>query len=273
MPTFCGVILSQPTAELAAHVEHYVSLKDIVEFRPTQHWERIAQAMPFPNQIDRPVKLGRLWWPTGASRFAIGHFLATESQLSAIRAAGPFPGMLVISDGITSILAPMSMLPPRPLTQVPGDAAHYLKWLLPVGDFGKLGEPVYIITMVDDRYFWWDRPYVPISITEQRFAGDTNGTTWAQLFAVLGTALGITINVDVIDAPYIYPAASLSEYNDRLPLLLDLCAASIGQRVIRTFDGKVYTQRARTALAQVQKNLAANLTNRVAGGRFALDNA
>lgn len=267
MPTYAGIALAQPTPELIAWVESYVPTRDIVQFNPVPYLDHLQNVMPYPDQSDDPVQIGSLWWPQGASRWAVGYYIVTESQRNAINAivnnrSTYNPANLVLDDATSSITASMWMLPPRPLAQNPPDADSLTKWIMPKADSGSSGEPVYLLTLVDDRYFWWQR------------AGDITleppKTSWANLISQIGTILGVTITTDTINPVYLKPPASLIQYQNFLPLLLDLCAFSVGLRVIRLLNGNVILQSATNALASMNAQLAAN-PQRMAGGIYAFD--
>lgn len=269
MPTYAGVALAQPTPELAAIVAERIPLADIVQFTPSPRVSKLVINWPTAdeNRLAK-VKLGTLYWPTGASRWAVGCFLATESQLTAIRgngatyAARPF----ILDDATSSITTNLWMLPPRPLFQDPDKAGAavgtaYAKWILPKTDFASSGEPVYLLCLVDDRYFWWQKQSA-ISIVE-------GTTTWAQFIAAVASALGVTITVDAIASAYLKPPAEIASYNEYLPPLLDLALWSIGQRFVRKLDGTCLTQGPVTARAAMQAQVAS--FDRLAGGQFAFD--
>ena len=265
MATYGGIGLVQPTKELAEHVRKYIPLTDIIPFAPMLAMKRLISILPYPDQMQRPIKLGSLWWPQGASRWATGFYIATESQLNLIRplvysAASYNAKALVLSDDTTTLTANMWMLPPRPLFQNPPDSGSFLKWVVPktLTD----GDALYLLPLVDDRYFWWQRVST-ISIMD-------SSMTWATLFSTIATNLGITITTDAINSAYLTVPAKFADYQMYLPLILDLACFTIGQRFLRHLDGTTLTQNAGTALTAVQTGLTNN-QNRLAGGQFALD--
>lgn len=202
--------------------------------------------LPFRAWLDRPIELGVLDWPTGASRFAAYHGVVDSVQLDKIRnlvfvGSTINPQTLVLNDGLHSVSASMAMLPPRPLAIIPGAVQ---KWML---------------TLVDERYFWWFKS-----------AAITVSSTWTSLFSAIGTALGVTLTVDTVPTAYLNPPFQLTQLYEHLPVLLDACAASVGMRVVRKYDGTVLVQNATNGLAQA----AANFTQTPpwplrAGGKFA----
>jgi hypothetical protein len=277
MPTYGGIGLAKATPELTEWVAANVPLSEVCAFRHQPRARLHNLNWPAPEFLRRPVRLGSLCWPVGASRWAVGHYLATEGQLAEIRAlayAIDLPNQtqsytaldLVLDDGNADadgnptgkITASLWMLPPYPLAQ---NHATATQWLLPQ-TVNENEEPLYLLTLVDDRYFWWDRA-ADLTVTEGE-------TTWAQLFTALGTALGVTIVVDTIPAAYLFPPAELGTAYEYLPLVLDAAAASVGHRVVRLLDGTVATQGPATAAAKVNLQLGLEYA-RMAGGILALD--
>jgi hypothetical protein len=195
-----------------------------------------------------PVEVGKLVWPTGAQRWAHFHGVADSASLDLIRAqvyqGGGYQAQpLTVSDGVTSVSPSLWMLPPRPLSQVAGAAG---RWLL---------------TLVCGRFFWWFRA-AAVTIT-----GGT--TTWQDLYAALGSALGVSVAVDPIPAAYLKPAADLATQYEALPPLLDAAAYSVGQRIVYGLDGSVRAWNADNSRSQALLNLAQPWPVQ-AGGQLAL---
>jgi hypothetical protein len=167
-----------------------------------------------------PVDIGKLYWPRGASRWAVGHFVIDEGTLKKVRphayaSSGPVALPLIIDDGTDSITTDLYMLPPRPLFKLDG-----------TGD-----QNLYLLSLVDERYWWWNKT-AEITIT-----GGT--TTWANLYSSIGSALGVTIDADPVSSDYLKPPTELKSRYDFMPLLLDAVAYSVGQRIVRKLDGTV----------------------------------
>lgn len=224
--TYAGQPLCVPTPEALDWVEKNLSTQDLFMWErdswpgdSRSHWT-IGSGQAPPR-----IKLGSLYWPTGASRFACGYYLVATPELNLIRNAcyqgsefGPQPLEIVFPVPPTrpasrrAFKPLMWMLPPRPLESYGGD--RY--WML---------------TLVDDRYFWWMKTST-ITISE-------GTTTWADLYTDIADALGITITIDEVHASYLTPPAILDVDNEYLPPLLDTIAYSVGQRIVRTLDGRV----------------------------------
>ncbi len=269
MATYADVDLVQSSPELDAWIAQNISLGDLVEFRRAPRLHFLSNNLVWEDTRSdnatncRPVKVGSLWWPRDASRFACGHFLATESQLALIRGrtSPQSGGVLQISDGTTTISPTMFLLPPRPLSQNAPDAAHLSQWTLPCPAFPSPGEPLYLITLVDIRYFWWD--------SSGSIVAD-GSTSWTAFMTAIFQALqfGVSLSIDAIPGAYQKPPPGLTSYLPYLPMLLDLCAYSVGQRICRTLDGNVFSQSATTAIGKMQGQIDAN-KERLAGGQMA----
>lgn len=249
MMSFAGVDLCASTPEVAAWVATNIPPEEAIPFPPRLTPGAGLGGLPWtPPRPPGPVRVGRLSWPWGASRFAVGHYLTTSDDLDDIREV-VYPtsttlaaGDLVLDgdDGV-SVTAPMWMLPPRPLAQVGGETGL---WLL---------------TLVDHRYYWW-----------QQSASVAAQSSWSALYSAIGTALGVTITPDTIDADYLAPPADLCGRYVALPPLLDGVAACVGQRVVRAFDGTVTTQNPGTARTSWEASRSTYSGRVLAGGTVLL---
>jgi len=218
MISYAGVPLGHPTPEIAAWVAQNVSTEDCFPFAPLNDQGLGLEQLPYrPQTPPAPVRVGRLYWPWGASRFATAHYLCTDADLARVRAYcyptadGMREAPLVIDTGNgQSVTATMWMLPPRPLAAV------------------TPGHELWLLTLVDDRWRWW-----------WRAASVAGQSTWAALYSAIGTALGVTITADAVPAAYLTPPPEMAASYAALPLLLDAVAMSVGQRVVRGFDGSV----------------------------------
>lgn len=216
-----------------------------------QTWPAFWRNGPVMNitpEIPRPVKISSLFWPFTASRFAQGNFVVTTTMLNSIRTAAYRYGAaqaceFIFDDGDNSLTTYLWMLPATPIQQA-----------LP-------GSDMWLLTLVDDRYYWWGQS-VNLDVTE-------GITTWNDLYETIGDYLGITIDVDPVASDYGVPLSAYTTGSRPLPLILDAIAFSVGQRIVRGFDGSVTAQNATTALSLVSANLVAAPTD-YAGGEFDL---
>jgi hypothetical protein len=276
--TYAGVELSVANPEVAVWVESAITVADVYEFSRL-HWPGLS-GITFPGtlqergQPDRPVKLGSLWWPKGVSRWAVGHFLVTKSELDQIRpvvyqnGTGYISGLFTMDDEdtgtpavphqSTSIQTYLFMLPPRPLAQNA------------VVGTSNVDDELYLLTLVDERYFLW-RPAAQLFITE-------NKTTWKTLYNALAVEIGITLTIDPIAPAYLFPSGQFSTFYEHVPPILDAVAYNVGQRIVRQLDGTYKAESATTALADELTNLGqtdfadsgASPWKKLAGGLFRL---
>ncbi len=206
---------------------------------PIWRWNRFEHqypdadllGLPIPQPIQPPPnwKLGTFFYPCiGAQAFGRASFIVNEAKLTAIRAAlvtlagsssagyvaAPF--VLANEDGDVAVTTNLLMLPPLPLL---GDSAN--------------ADRLYLITLVDKRWSWWQK--------SPGLSGTL--TTWSGLVTALETALGETITVAGSFTGYAAPSSRWSSLTAApLPYLLDAVAHSTGRRVVLGFDGSVTLQ-------------------------------
>jgi len=225
--SFAGVSLSCATPELLAKVNRILPVSGFVNW---DAWN-FANAGTNPSVLplppapySPPPEVGVLHWPNDATRPAWFHALVSKSRLDQINAVYESPNQpqdLVLRDGRANrtMSASMSMLPPRPISQL------------------GLQSDGWLLTFTDAR-FWWQ--WKSGSITE-------TPASWASLFSQLGTILGVSISVDTVDAAYESPTDKWVGYLRSPAAVLDAAAASVGQRVIVGLDGSVRTVNWETA--------------------------
>jgi hypothetical protein len=252
MFSYAGVNLSEPNESVGINIAGWISANIHPErLFPLAYksWPESFGNGPVLNQSpehDRAARINSLFWPRGASRFARGHFVVSGSQLKAIRAVTTRAGVLsaapfVFSDAVGSITTSLWMLPSIPLSKA------------------LTGSEMYLLTLVDDRYWWWGQA-LDLAVT-------VGVTTWANLYAAIGTNLGISIAVDPVSANYGTPTADYNTGARPLPMIFDAIAFSVGQRVVRSLTGSVRTQNVATAVAAVTANLTLP-ANSYAGGQM-----
>jgi hypothetical protein len=221
---------------------------DLIHWAGTGDWQ-----IPRGGVFSVPVQLGHLWWPRGASQFAYAHVLVSGAQLDLIRAQ-IFPTSttfvakpLVIDDGVRSITTDLYCLPPRPLS-------------------ASTGDNLYLLTLVDDRFFWWHKASV-ITITNATVDYLEDCTTWAQLIDQIAAWLNVDIDYSAIPATFWFPHASLAGDYEYLPLLLDAVAYSLGLRFVRKLNGDCVLQTPAEASTAIATNAVAPGVH-IGGGRF-----
>jgi hypothetical protein len=225
----------------------------IVKFIPTDQylpwlrrsWPGFGNAgLTYPTgmRYEPRFKLNQFRWPTGASRWAYGHFLADVEACNLQK---------VINDAFgTSSNAPPGMggaYNPIPLvldtSDSGGERLNVSVYLMPpVPLSGMRGvNGLYLMTVVDQRFFWWYNYVGLLQIT--------SGWTWTSLYSWVASSIGIvSFKTDSIDPKYLQPSTMFNLPYESAPQILDAIAFNVGQRVIRNYDGSVYCQNYTTAL-------------------------
>src|SRR5262245_25799870 len=255
--SYGGIELAVPTEAAREAVEKYISTADAYEFQYAYGCINNPYNIAFSEMYNLPIKLGQLYWPRGASRWTVGHFLATAPQLEFIRPLAYVDGAhkalpLVMDDDLGFVVTELFMLPPRPLFQ----------------DFPKLGtyrdlQGLYLVTLVDERYFWWNTS-TALHITPST-------STWEGVYAAIVAALGIADwSHDDINAAYLDPNSQILTTYRYLPLLFDAVAQMVGQVIVRDTAGGVRGQSPQTAKGIADTNNSNMLAQKVryAGGDF-----
>lgn len=259
--TLAGSPLLLPDEALCAWAEHQLDPRAMRPYRARAWPGARLTRLAFPTGVEPagPPRIGRFEWPRGASRWARGCFLASAAQVDAVRAEAFGPGgdedlpvELVLDGGPLgeSVTTEVYVLPPVPigLTGVPPGA--------------DVSDGLYLLNVVDERYYWWQVPWPDAPIG--------GATTWADLYAAASEALDLdgTIAFDAVPEAYGRPHASLHLPYEPLPLVLDAVAYNCGQRVVRRYDGAVEAISAATSRFRLEANLTADrLAWQLGGGR------
>lgn len=237
MIRLAGVELSHPIREVRDEIERRIPLADAYPW--------LHRAWPGPRLVNltvptgfkpaESVRLGRFVWPRGASRWAYGHFLATSNQVRGVREVAYGKGGIqqnavsleLSSPGLASqevVETDVYVLAPVPLVRVAKDEkeTEYFNGL-------------YLITVVDERFYWWEKPTPDFAIDP------ASPPTWKTLVNKCRDALGLT-DIDIvtdIDEGWLRPSPRLNLVNERIPPVLDAIAYNVGRRVVRTLNGEV----------------------------------
>lgn len=237
MIRLAGVDLSFPTADVREEIQKRIPLDDAYPWlhRAWPGPRLVNLTVPTGFRAAESVRLGRFVWPRGAARWAYGHFLATSNQVKAVREVCYGKGGIqqnavsleLSSPGLASqevVEADVYVLPPTPIVRVPLDEkeTEYLNGL-------------YLITVVDERYYWWEKPCPDFAIDP------ATPPTWATLVNKCRDALGLTeIKITTaIEDKWLRPSPRLNLVNERIPVVLDAIAYNVGRRVVRTLNGEV----------------------------------
>lgn len=228
--SFAGVelLLEDQDGELMKFLDHYLPVEDLRIWSKAQVFNNTRScrigSIALPNYPqDSRIKLNTLYWPTGATRWAYIHCLASDSIKEAILDdlnGENEPRILSITDDLSRpIQTSMYMLPPRPLTCVeltPDDS----------------GENAWLLTFVDERYFWQFKTVGDLQLSSR--------STWDSVISRLETVSGLTIDRNDIPAAYQSPnACLLGKYKANLASVMDTVAHSIGCRLVRGIDESV----------------------------------
>jgi len=237
-------------------VEFAESLNDVSPRRGLQSWYGVRKGIgqtianyPKPPQ----PQLNTLYWPTGATRWARGFFLAGGAAKDRILAqahkdGSSIPLKLKMGDEAGYFLeTDLYLLPPRIVAR-------------PIPEPGKPDESLWILPLVDVRYWWRDRSTDDLEVT--------TSTTWASLFSTLGTKLGVTVSVPTaVDADYLQPdPIEFTRRYSNVAAMLDAAALSVGKRIIRRIDGTVRAESAAESLEAFQENFGGNWRQVCGGG-------
>lgn len=252
MITLAGVNLSllDTDGELQQWLDLYLAVEELVD--QTEPIGRAADNrsgsqsgfiapthLPIPNYpVTQRPKLNCLYWPTGASRWARGYYLASQSQIDKILASAGSSNNAVtlkLDDEAGHTLSiQVYVLQPRPISAAEQD---------------ERTEQVYIVPVVDDRFYWQYASSGNLVIDEF--------SVWSDLYDLIGTQLGITIDWDLPDEDYQFPdIRELTRRYQNAAVLLDAVAHSVGQRIIVLIDGRVYA----AGTEQTQADLAENFS-------------
>jgi hypothetical protein len=206
-------------------------------------------------------RLSRFRWPTFACRWAYGHFAMTSDQVNqlqqdccqsgAYRQVPLLFGSPELPSGET-VSVSIYVLPPTPLSGIRGLS------------FAATGSnSLYLITVVDARYFWWNTNTADMKVT--------NSTTWANLLNMVSSQLGISLTWDTIPAAYLQPSTMFNLPYEPSPVVLDALLFNVGQRLVANYNGTYVGQMYQTALSAYQTDMQNNPNRLIlaGGARFA----
>ena len=109
MISFAGVSLPCPTAELLGKLQYALDPNEVRDFE-YKYWPGANLLnVPFPGtRPELPVRINSLQWPVGASRWAIGRYLALDDTVEALRNStyannNYRAATLIVDDSLSSI--------------------------------------------------------------------------------------------------------------------------------------------------------------------------
>ena len=179
------VWLNNSTPEIEAWIDQNIPLDSVLVDSPFRSYVPIARqaAKPMPKP-----RIGSVYWPSGADRFAVGYFLVSVRTVRLIFPGTyrPTPKPLLIGqtseDSLFRVVLPkMYALPPIGLSVFGGTMDAYL------------------LVLVDERYYWRWKVWTPGCISYMGFPNG-NGTGFGHTMPwsdFTGTCAGqLTISVE-----------------------------------------------------------------------------
>lgn len=260
------LLFPEDSSGINAWLERYYAIADLSPFCPPAacrsplagHRSRFEQdkglGLPVLNYPEAtPPRLNQIYWPTGPTRWARAYFLVSKTTKDKIvqkchSSSNNISQKLKWADEKTSLEASMFCLPPRQVAD----------------PSGATGDSLWLLTLVDDRYWWQYKDFGDNTVT--------TSTDWSSLISTLGSQFGITVSVSSIASAYGKPdPVDFTRRYLNAAILLDAAAASIGLRIVRDpLTGTVTAQGASSASSQVSANLD-RPWQRISGGDFSAE--
>ncbi len=210
----------------------------------------------YKSEQELPVKIriGDWYYPNSASKWSIFRGLADSymvktmlSNTGALTAATfkmtAFPGGAPnLNKANYELETSMYMLPPRPL-----------------GEHGGQFAGLYLVTLVDERFFFQN---TPVSLHVDKTS------TWESLINQAAIALNITISPTIIETVYGTPELDSPLWTnwESAPILLDALAANIGRTLVRKLNGSYALLTPTESNALALSNRQTTKVIRTAGG-------
>lgn len=249
MITYNGVEVCLETPDLRAYLEKFQSLDDLAgpvdhpflshgRARPLMpHWANLGlPTRPTAGQRPPEWKINRLYWPQGASRWAIGLVLMTGSQLrdclKKLPQDGFAPLRMSFSDRqddqskFAELRVDMMMLPPRPITG--WDHPRDVHWPQQTRR-ERLDDPeqtLWLVPLVDRRWLWQF-----LTVGNMRF--DPATVIWEDVLTQCEVAVGRTFEKQGFDGGFGRPHwLEFARRYQSVGPLIDAVAASTGKRFV-----------------------------------------
>ena len=219
-----------------------------------------------PKWPDAPMlRPNQLYWPTGATRWGQCIALATtdiKDQILANLADGAAQFEMSVNDA-TPLTVAIANDVDGPTFDL-HESVSVPMYLLPPERVSQYGDTLWIIPLVDFRYWWQQITFVSVA------------TSWSELYDELETALGCTLTRDTEDAlsvnygipdPCFFRNGSINA-----AAALDMYCWSTNQRLVAELDGSFVLRSSATAnslyLAERDAQLGDLTTASSAGGEF-----
>lgn len=237
--SFAGIPLGFNTPTIDAWFQDYLELSDLrtVAAWPTAAWNN-AGDIPQPN-YSRPLDTKLNVWvhPTGAARWSYGFFLADGESLKKILAV---------------VQTPNSTAQPLVMQCGKGTKRTFQAYLLPtrlISASANSGNPLWLLPLVDERYYWQHQVYQQqnssavlsqgqIGPSTTPHVGYSSTLSWSSLLGTLQTFMGTNgtpiVETDTANANYLNPDPirfNKASYQN-FALLIDVLAHSTGRRLV-----------------------------------------
>jgi hypothetical protein len=189
-------------------------------------------------------KLNRFYWPTGASRWAYGHFLCGSDGVAEIIGKAysdtgeynPIPFALGNPEtNGEELFTDVFLLPPTPLSGIRGLKGQ--------------AQSLYLLSIVDERWLWWQQDTGNLKIE--------NDTSWIRLYQSLWDMLTVVdFKFDAVPVPYLSPSSAFQLAYQPIPPVLDAIAFNIGHKITINFDGSVESRNAENSLKSLNQDFS-----------------
>ncbi len=209
---------------------------------PGRNLGNVAYRSKVPPGGSPTVRINDWYYPPTASRWSVFRGLATSSMVKE---------MLLATDGNTAQLLVMKAWPESPdgLTEESYTLETYMHMLppRPIGENGGTMDGLYLITLVDERYYFQGTP-VTLHLTQD--------STWDSLIAQVALSLGVAVSNTAVQAAYGKPELDSQLWcnYENAATLLDALAANIGRVVVRNLVGTYHLLTPEESLARVNGN-------------------
>lgn len=249
----------QPLEDLIDELNRLIPFQYLEDFTlPQDHIGRNLAGMarkrivgPWPNT---QIKIGDWYYPNSASRWGVFRGLATTEMAIAMENA---------TNGKAATFL-MNCQPQAPNTAGKNYTLSTQMYMLtprPLGQYGAGFSGLYLITLVDERYYWAD---IPVALKPIN-----NSTTWNSLITTVATTLGISVTQPNVPIAYTSPEPDSQFWANSASssFMFDAIAYNIGCTVVRALNGTYQLQTGLAASAQVTTNRGtASKVVRTAGG-------
>lgn len=268
--TIAGVPVILPTEELSDLIYENINPADVTMLTE-RSWPGFGNVgITYPTGLIPPRKavVGRLVWPQKAARYAHLTVLMDSAGLNSLPASafggnGTYQPVAVNMTAGESLTTSLYMLPPLPVSGV-GDSP------IPGVSNGNLIPNInrpYIVTLVDERYWWRFLGFPTITPSDY--------ITWGNIISFINSSLSTyftsQITYDAIPAAYLN-ASPTAFYLPRESLgqIIDAVAYNVGMRFCRRYDGTCLFQNASNALSVIVNDFTNNPARqlRYGGDRF-----